>query len=111
MNKRLAMLQSMVASGQADSFVWYALAIEYQNAQDLDQALATFAELRQRDPDYLPQYLIAGQLHSRLGRGHDAQDLFRAGIALAQRQGDARALSELQGALEQETDGAGDSLE
>lgn len=109
MNKRLAMLQSMTASGQADSFVWYALALEYQNAQDFDQALTTFAQLRQRDPDYLPQYLIAGQLHSRLGRAEEAKDLFRAGIALAQRQGDARALSELQGALEQEADEADDS--
>ena len=68
MNKRLAMLESMTASGQAEPFVWYALAIEYQNAEQLDRALATFAKLREVDPSYLPQYLIAGQLHSRLGR-------------------------------------------
>lgn len=91
----------MVASGQADSFVWYALAMEYQNAQDFDEAAATFERLRQHDPDYLPQYLMAGQLCSRLDRKPEARELFLAGIGLARRQGDARALSELQAALEE----------
>lgn len=44
---------------------------------------------------------MAGQLCSRLDRKPEARELFLAGIGLARRQGDARALSELQAALEE----------
>lgn len=95
MSKRLAMLEKLVDSGKADSFARYALAMEYRNAERADDALATFEKLRAGDPDYLPMYLMAGQLLVELNRPADAREWAQAGVALATRKGDSKAKNEL----------------
>ena len=99
MNKRLEMLEKMTASGKADSFAWYALAMEYRKEKRLDDALATFDKLRAADAAYLPMYLMAGQMLIEAGRGDDARVWLEQGIELARQKGDANALGELQDAL------------
>jgi predicted Zn-dependent protease len=100
-NKRLAMLESMVKSGKADSFAFYALALEYRKEARLDDALGTFADLRKRDPDYLPMYLMAGQIYVSAARYTEARDWLEAGLRLAQAKGDSKAFGELQAELAQ----------
>jgi predicted Zn-dependent protease len=99
MNKRLAMLEQLTASGQGDAFAWYALALEYRRESRAEDALAAFASLRGKFPDYLPMYLMAGQILIELGRGSDARGWLEPGIALARTKGDAKALGELEAAL------------
>jgi predicted Zn-dependent protease len=99
MNKRLAMLEKLVSEGKADSFARYALAMEYRKAGRPEEALAAFEALRAADPDYLAQYLMAAQILIASGRGKDARDWIDAGIELASKVGDQRALSELRDAL------------
>jgi predicted Zn-dependent protease len=101
MNKRLAVLEKMVASGAADSFARYALALEYKSEARLLDAEHAFKSLREIDPEYLPQYLMAGQLLLDQGRGHDAKEWLAQGCDLAQKKGDTKALGELQDALAQ----------
>lgn len=101
MNKRLTMLENLTQSGQADSFGWYALAMEYRKEGRPDDALSTFEALRERDPSYLPMYLMAGQLLIEAGRGNDARPWLEQGIALARQKGDAKTLGELGDALAQ----------
>lgn len=99
MNKRLAMLEQMVAGGKADSFARYALALEYKKEGRIDDAVRTFEALRDSDAAYLPQYLIAGQMLIDCGRGADARIWLEAGIELARAKGEAKALGELEDAL------------
>ncbi len=99
MNKRLEMLEKMIASGKADSFAWYALAMEYRKEKRVDDALATFDKLRTSDPSYLPMYLMAGQLLIEVSRGDDARVWLEQGIELARQKGDGKALGELEDAL------------
>lgn len=99
MNKRLAMLESMVAGGSADAFAWYGLAMEYRRAGRVSDALGTFGSLRERQPDYLPMYLMAGQLLIEQKRPSEAREWLEAGIALARAQNAAHALGELESAL------------
>lgn len=101
MNKRLEMLEKMTASGKADSFAWYALAMEYRKEGRLDDALATFEKLRGSDPTYLAMYLMAGQMLIEAGRGDDARTWLEQGIELAREKGDGKALGELEDALGQ----------
>jgi predicted Zn-dependent protease len=98
-NKRLAFLESMTASGKADAFAWYGLAMEYRRAGLQSDALATFAKLRELHADYLPMYLMAGQLLSDQQRQAEAREWLEAGIALARAQGNAHTLGELESAL------------
>jgi predicted Zn-dependent protease len=95
MSKRVEMLEKLVASGKADSFARYALAMEYRNGERTDDALAAFEALRAGDPDYLPMYLMAGQLLVELGRTAEARTWVEAGVALATRKGDGKAKNEL----------------
>src|SRR5688572_24105570 len=101
MNKRLAMLEKLTAAGSADAFGWYGLAMEYRNEKRLEDAIRTFETLRTRFPDYLAQYLMAGQTLLELGNAETAAQWLRQGVALAQAQGNSKALSELQSALEE----------
>ncbi len=99
MNKRLDMLEKLTSSGKADSFAWYALAMEYRKEKRTDEALTTFDALRSRDADYVPMYLMAGQLLLELGRASDAATWLEQGIEKARAKGDGKALGELESAL------------
>jgi predicted RNA polymerase sigma factor len=61
--------------------------------------LATFEALRSRAADYVPMYLMCGQMLEKIGRVDDAKGWLSAGIEAARKKGDAHALSELEGAL------------
>jgi predicted Zn-dependent protease len=91
--RRLAVLEKMVASDKADAFAYYGLAMEYRKAGRIDDALATFTTLRSREPSYLPMYLMAGQMLIEHGRGPEA------GVELAREKGDMKTLGELESAL------------
>jgi tetratricopeptide (TPR) repeat protein len=95
MNKRLEMLETLTSKGQADSFTWYALALEYKKLDRSEEALSVFTQLRARDPEYLPMYLMAGQLLVESERLEEASEWLKRGQALAERKGDSKAFSEI----------------
>ena len=99
MNKRLMFLEQHVAQGGADSFAFYGLGMEYRKEGRVDDAIATFTRLRDKDPDYLPLYLMAGQTLIDAGRSTDAKAWLESGIAKARAKGDGHALGELESAL------------
>lgn len=99
MNKRLAALEKMIQAGTDDPFAWYGLAMEYRKEGRIDDALSTFTRLREKSSDYLPMYLMAGQMLSEVSRAEEARHWLTEGIDLAQTKGDGKALSELQSAL------------
>lgn len=99
MNKRLALLEQMTSAGNADSFAWYGLAMEYRKEGRLEDALRTFETLRERDPEYLAMYLMAGQLLLEAKRADAARGWLERGLEVARRQGNSKALGELEDAL------------
>ena len=99
MNMRLEVLEKMVKSGSSDSFAFYALAMEYRKDNRNDEALNTFQQLRARDSDYLPMYLMAGQIYVAAARWTEARDWLETGIALAKVKGNQQALGELEAEL------------
>ena len=99
MNKRLAFLEQHCATGTADSFAFYGLAMEYRKEGRVDDAIATFSKLRAKDPDYVPMYLMAGQTLIDAGRTEDAVTWLKSGIEVAQKKRDSHALGELESAL------------
>jgi predicted Zn-dependent protease len=99
-SKRLEFLSKMTSSGNEDPFVWYGLAMEFRSLGRLDEALATFEALRARTPDYVPMYLMCGQMLESMGRVEDARTWLTSGVDAAQKKGDSHAASELQSALQ-----------
>src|SRR5262245_41954518 len=100
MSKRLDMLEKLAAAEAVDAFTLYALALEYRREGRAADAMATFERLRVKDADYLPMYLMAGELFGDEGREDEARAWFEAGIALAARKGDSKTRGELEAALE-----------
>jgi len=98
---RRAMLEEFLAANPADAFARYGLALECVNAGDNTAAESNFHQLATAHPEYVPGYYHYGQLLLKLGRGADAQNVLRQGIAAAKKAGDAHALSELEAALEE----------
>jgi len=99
MSKRLEMLEKLAASGKADAFALYALAMEYRTAGRSEDALRAFETLRAKDASYLPMYLMAGQLLLEMSRQQDARGWLEAGVELATTKVDAKAKNELLAAL------------
>jgi tetratricopeptide (TPR) repeat protein len=98
-NKRLAFLEQAVSSGTADSFAHYALALEYRKEGRYEDSERAFRTLKDKDPEYLPLYLMAGQTLIEAARPADARDWLEQGIALATKRGDQKTLGELEAAL------------
>jgi predicted Zn-dependent protease len=99
MSSRLETLRRIAAQRPDDPFPQYGLAMELRRAGQGDEALAAFAALEARAPDYVPQYLMHGQLLVELGRGPEARAVLERGRAAAARKGDAHAASEIATAL------------
>jgi tetratricopeptide (TPR) repeat protein len=98
MSRRLEFLLNLT-SKSTDPFAWYGLAMEYRSLSRLDEAIATFEQLRARAPEYVPMYLMCGQVLESLGRVEEARSWFGYGIEAAGAKGEGHALSELQSAL------------
>ncbi len=99
MSKRLAYLEKITSEGSADPFAWYGLALEYKTLGRVDDALRTFASLRSQNPDYVPMFLMCGQMLADAGRP-EAREWLEAGVKVATAKRDSHALGELEAALD-----------
>ena len=98
---RLGMLRKMAAAKPDEPFPAYGLAMELSKQGHADEARTTFAGLVERLPDYVPAYLMYGNLLVSMGAKDDAAGVFTSGIDAAKRSGDDHARGELQGALDE----------
>jgi len=97
---RLETLRRIAAQRPDDPFPRYGVAMELRREGQLDEAVAAFAVLEGSAPDYVPQYLMHGQLLLELERAEDARQVMERGLAIAAKKGDSHAASELKGALD-----------
>lgn len=95
---RLDRLRDLLREQPTDSFLRFALARELQNAGELDAAAEEYGRLRASDPAYVGLYYHLAAALGELDRDADADEVYRAGIAVAERSGDAHALAELRNA-------------
>ena len=102
MSKRLAYLEKITSEGSTDPFAWYGLALEYKTLGRVEDALRTFEALRAKNPDYVPMYLMCGQMLADAGNAK-AREWLEAGVATARAKKDSHALGELEAALDQLT--------
>jgi tetratricopeptide (TPR) repeat protein len=93
-------MRKFVAQKPDDAFARYGVAMELKNLGRHDEAHAEFEELERRQPDYVPQYLMHGNLLEAMARKEDAKAVYARGIEVARKARNMHALGELQGALE-----------
>lgn len=100
---RIEILKTAASRTPTDPFPRYGLAMEYRSSGQLAEAARAFAELLEQFPDYVPTYLMAGGNLVALDKKAEAAEIFRKGIEVAGRKGDAHARKELQAALDEIT--------
>lgn len=97
---RLEQMLAFLAEDPNDNFTRYAVALEYKSAGEITLAVDSLRELRQRDATYLPTYYMLGELLTGQNDFDRAEEVYRAGIALATETGDLHTRSELEAALD-----------
>lgn len=96
-SSRLEQLEAFLKNEPNDPFILYAIATEYRN-HDPKKAREYYDILLTHHPEYLATYYHAALLFIELNEDALAEETFKKGIALAQKQGNSLSLRELQNA-------------
>jgi len=96
-SSRLEQLLNFLKEDPNDAFTLYAIATEYRES-DPAEALKYYEKLLLEHPNYLATYYHAAHLYLEIGNEEKVESTFKKGIELAQEQGEALALRELQNA-------------
>jgi predicted RNA polymerase sigma factor len=99
MVSRREKLEVMLQSSPDDPMLRYMLAMEFDKEGNSERSLELFDSLMTATPPYVPAFLMAGQLMTRIGRIEDAKTTFSTGIQLAQQQNNSHAAGEMAGFL------------
>jgi tetratricopeptide (TPR) repeat protein len=97
-NTRINKLLEFLKNDGNDPFVLYALATEYNNKNDIEQALSYYLRLTAGHPDYVGTYYHLGKLYEGQGETDKAIATYQTGMQVARNKRDMHAFSELQGA-------------
>jgi hypothetical protein len=100
---RRQLLEEFVAQKPDDAFSRYGLAMECMNSGDPSAADVHFRALIERNADYIPSYLMYGQLLARESRNDEARQILCNGMAAAAKKGDDHARSEMETLLNELT--------
>ena len=92
-------LLSMLKDEPNDSFLNYALALEYAKDQNIKKAIELIENLLERDENYLGAFYQLGKLHEQSSNTQKAIDTYTKGMVIAKKQNNRKALGELNEAL------------
>lgn len=107
MSTRLQEIEEIVRLAPSDPFPLYGLAMEHRNLGQHQDAHQQFALLHERFPDYVPGYLMHGQLLlDNLRDLATARAVVQAGIERAERTRNGHAKGELSSLLQRIEDAA-----
>jgi tetratricopeptide (TPR) repeat protein len=93
-------LEAMLAASPDDGMLRYMLALELDKESEHERSLELFRSLMSDSPPYVPAFLMAGQLLTRLERTKDARATYQTGIDEAQKQKNDHAAGEMAGFLQ-----------
>lgn len=95
---RLRQLLEFLKNSPNEPFILFAVAKEYEQLKQLDEAASYYNRCIQADEDYVGTYYHLGKLYENLGQYNHAMDSYEKGILIAQKIKDQHSLSELLGA-------------
>jgi len=92
-------IEEMLATEPGDTFLRYALAMEFASEGQLEEAVDRLRALIRDVPHYVPAYFQAAQCTLRNGDSDSAAELLRGGIITARAQSDMHAVDEMSALL------------
>lgn len=97
-DSRLKQLFDFHENDPKDPFPLFAIAKEYENLNQLDQALSWYLKLKKEHPEYIGLFYHLGKLYELIQEDILALEAYKEGIKLASEIKDFHALSELNNA-------------
>ena len=97
---RLASLLTMAREKPDDTFLIFALALEYKSTGNEAESRVYFERLVNEYPDYIPTYYQYGKMEEENGNTDRAIELYNKGIEKAKAAGDQKTARELQQAID-----------
>lgn len=94
-------LLNYIRQNPNDTFSKFALALEYFNDNQIDNAQMLFEHIYASDPEYLGLYYHLAKLYYEKSETDLARKTYNEGIELARKQKDNHSLQELQQALQE----------
>ncbi len=95
MNSRIIQLKEFLKEEPNDSFLIYALSLEYVKENNVDLAIETLLELHQKNVAYLAVYYQLGKLYQSIDEIEKATTFFDRGMEVAEKEGNMKTFSEL----------------
>lgn len=96
---RIEEIKKMLKTDKQDSFLMYALALEYEKIGDEKEAISLIEGLIKTDPNYLGAYYKLGALYENKDKFAKAIEIYKTGIKLATEKIDNKTKGELEEAL------------
>ena len=97
---RREQIETMLAESPNDTFLRYALAMEFESEQEHEKSLELHEGLMNDSPPYVPSFFMSGQQLAELDRVDEAREVLTQGIAHAENQGDRHAVEEMRAFLD-----------
>jgi Tfp pilus assembly protein PilF len=88
-------LEKLRDGGRDDKLLHFSLATEYLKVERFAEAAAAAARAVEIDPEYSAAWKIRGKALAAAGQALEAGEVFRLGIAVAERSGDIQAAKEM----------------
>jgi len=85
MKSRIEQLQEFLKENNNDSFLKYALALEYVRVEENNTARDCFLKLIKDDENYVASYYQLGKLYESLNDLENAIEIYKKGIKIAQK--------------------------
>ena len=92
---RLLQLKEMLANDPKDSFLLFAIAMEYKNSDQIEEAIEQFRILQSNDPKYVGLYYHLAKCYEERDLTDKALETYDKGIIMATELNDLHAKSEL----------------
>jgi Tfp pilus assembly protein PilF len=95
MESRVEKLKEFLKEQSNDSFLKYALALEYVRLNEDNTARDCFLKLIKEDEDYVASYYQLGKLYESQKEVEKALDIYKRGIFIAQKMKNTKTILEL----------------
>ena len=92
---RREQLESMLADSPSDTFLRYALAMEWASEESHERSLEIHQGLMKDEPPYVPSFFMSGQQLAELDRIEEAIEILKQGIQQAEIQNNLHAAGEM----------------
>ena len=100
MTDRIEAIRALLAKDPDDVFLTYSLAMELVAAEQVDEALATFARCIELDGSYLAAFVEAGKCARAAGRLDEAKEHFQRAHEQAESAGETHTVDAVRQQLE-----------